>query len=272
MEMENIKVIGVDPAPKNPSTVYDKDNGIQKKYATDLVKYLNTETDNGKNKDVLICWDAPLVYWNNSFWKSEEKSPKKDNIDYLYCRPIEKFFQHKDHFPLSKKIKKKQGVSVLSYAGCPHWTISKYCLGLPIIGQYDKSETPFDLITNEDKKWNSTKSSLIEVHPAVAMYYWLGKDLKKYKGNKVEVDRIWKRLQNKVDCFKMIDYKPKDDDELDAIVAYVLGNEWANNNGGESKVQLFGDATTGSFLLPFKTVNHDLASDLKKLYEGGKLF
>ena len=249
--MGDIKVIGVDPAPSKGSTVFDIDNGFQTLETKCLDGYLKNQMT--KNEKILVCWDAPLVNWNKPFENN------------FFSRSIERFFQT-HYFPLqnTKNVKKIDGVSVLGYAACSHWTISQYCLGFPIISQYDKSKKPFELITENSQE--ISRHSVVEVHPAVAIYFWLGKDkMKPYKGkSKKVIDNLWSELIE-VDCFsqyKNMEKHPNNDDQLDALVAYVLGIEWTKKD--PQTVKLFGNNLTGSFLLPVT----DLTNELCTKFEG----
>jgi hypothetical protein len=110
----------------------------------------------------------------------------------------------------------------------------------------DRSETPFSLLTEEADR-GKEGHEIVEVHPAVALYYWNGNHLPKYKGSKTEIgiDALWQQLSSKDEGrFDGIP-SPADDDELDAIAAYVLGREWLEGNG-----QLLGDRSKGAMLMP----------------------
>lgn len=230
MEKQNIKVIGIDPAPGKGSTYFDGVKITPQAEFKDLDKYLNELKEN-----VLICWDAPLTV------------PLDDENISLTDRPIEKFLREK----ISKK--KVEGVSVLHYSSCQHWTISQHLLGLPIMGKYCNANIPFKLIWNEHEKNNISKS-IVEVHPTVAIYFWLGDDFKPYKGkkgNKSNLNENWGKLK-KIKCIKNVlpniaDIECKNDDGLDSIIAYVLGKLWVE---GSEEVALLGNEKTGSMLMP----------------------
>ena len=57
--MQNIKVIGIDPAPSKKSTIFDGKEFYQKD-CNELKKYL--EEIKFEKGNVLICWDAPLSF------------------------------------------------------------------------------------------------------------------------------------------------------------------------------------------------------------------
>jgi hypothetical protein len=138
-------------------------------------------------------------------------------------------------------------------------------LGLPRIGRYDcPSETlPFSLITtNQIPKGGR---HVVEVHPALALWLWLKKaggnsslggvkeeELCHYKADIECRRRLW--------CYLSTEFSPilagrftfstdgvPCDDEIDAIVAYILARSWHN---GDKSVAVLGDARCGAMLLP----------------------
>ena len=108
-----IKVIGIDPAPGKGSLLFDGEQ-----YSSHL-KPDELKNELAKSDPVLICWDAPLT------------GPGVFNNGRFTQRPIEKYLR--EQLGLNKKLKnnKAQGVSVQGYAGCQHWTISRYIFGFP---------------------------------------------------------------------------------------------------------------------------------------------
>jgi len=241
--MDNIKVIGIDPAPSKKSTIFDGENFCEKNY-NELIEYLDFIKK--EHKKVLICWDAPLSFSLSS------SSP-------FTKRDIEKFFSQK------KWCKTPTGISVLGYAGCPHWAISQYILGYPKISNFEKCfEPPFKLVFENE----ITTHSVTEVHPAVAIWLWCKNDIDdfRYKKGKQTVSEwdnvfgeILEILVNKgilnEDIYNKIEKlaKAKKDDYLDAYVAWKLGSDWINKKTEpENKyIKILGDNKTGSFLLPY---------------------
>ena len=250
---EEIKVIGIDPAPGKESTVFD--GKIFCNYTSlELEKYIKRLSV--KNTDVLICWDAPL-----SFSTEINDSPFTQRI-------IEKFFMREEW------AKTPKGISVLGYSGCPHWTISQYILGYPQISPYaEKLTHPFELIFDKDE----INKSVTEVHPAVAIWQWC-KDIKNKKNEnwnykkKIEVfNQILDILIKKRIVPDNLKKEITNDDQLDAFIAWKLGCEWigsgkqVENDNEEmeckNKVMILGDNDTGSFLLPN---NAKLSDDFEK--------
>jgi hypothetical protein len=238
---KNIKVIGIDPAPGKPSTYFDNITGKTEQLEFPDLKKRLTELQNQEGK-ILICWDSPITIPLDN-----------DNIS-LTDRTIEKF--------LRDKTKNKNGVSVLPYSSCPHWTISRHMIGLPIMGDYEKNEIPFKIVTTSEK----IEHSIVEVHPAVAIYFWLVKDFKQYKGSKpkelrkkenwADIKRKnaianWEKLKE-IKCIKNISDLAKveitTDDELDAVVAYLLGILWIEK---KECVRMLGNEKTGMMLIPY---------------------
>jgi len=255
--------IGIDPAPsikghavvkieKGECTIEEKINH------SDLRKKIVAWE---KESHILIGWDAPLtgprVPGDNNAGEEDGDFTK---------RRIEKCWK-------SPQFELPRGISVQGYAGCQHWTITRNLLGLPRVGPYDKEEIPFRLLTSNKERVDCSKPSVVEVHPALAIWIWVkdksqeGIDYR-YKGNpsgltqeKVRENRknlvellfqvwgdmpiakevLWQSLQKeKSRC----EHCP---DVFDALVAAVLVYLWVND---PSSVTLLGDEAMGSFLLP----------------------
>ena len=178
----------------------------------------------------LICWDAPLT-------------PGAVGGDRCYYeRPIEQFFRTQDWSV-------PDGISVRAYAGCPHWAVSRASVGLPRVGRFDSTDLPFTLCAQGNPPGNGG-NYIVEVHPAVALWLWCRESSDclepwMYKKDKAIRERLWHVMKAKLSEFEL-DRPPKDDDEFDAYVAYLLGKKWLENSG----VTLLGNAATGSFLVP----------------------
>lgn len=234
-----MKVIGIDPAPSKKTVIYDGEQFIEisaielKKEYLDKVK-----------TDTLICWDAPLTGGQptNFNQKIEKYNP---------------FYQRKIEQLINATIQVK-GISTMGYAGCPHWAITQHCLGLPQIYQPEvpQSNLPFQLITEQlmiEQKKSLKGKYVVEVHPALALWLWL-KDSKvedwNYKRSKETFMKLLKKTAMTIDNIK-------NDDYLDAYVAWKLGDLWLNE---KEKVILVGNQNTGAMLLP----NVDIARTLQK--------
>lgn len=224
------KIIGIDPAPSKKNTVYDGNDFHSYCYGglKDFLKKIKTE-----NENVLICWDAPLSFSMKDV--TNKTSP-------LYKRKIEYFFSLKDAY------KTPTGISVLGYAGCSHWVISQYLLGFPKISSFERNFIPpFELIF--DKK--DISHSVTEVHPAVAIWLWLKAHNSKVNNWNYKKDKnSFKNLKHELIQHNIIpeNIEMKNDDYLDAYIAWKLGREWVED---KNNVEILGNANTGSFLLPY---------------------
>lgn len=240
-----IRVVGVDPSPGKLSTLFDGEEfrRFDAKGLSDYLDQLDAKT--------LVCWDSPLT------------GPANPDVvigHYGRTRPytqrhIEQFFS------TNNGIKAPRGISVLPYSGCSHWTLSRALLGLPRVGKWDQplQNLPFELVERNDAKERDwTRPKVVEVHPALALFIWSNKKSPKnssweYKKNSEVFKDVRKTFLNSVEPLKMP--VPQDDDQLDALVAYVLGNRWLDGNG----VVLLGNKDTGHFLIPSKWGSEDVS-------------
>ena len=237
-----MKVIGIDPAPSKKTVIYNDIDGFTEIEADKLKKYLDDEFKNSE-EDILICWDAPLTGGKpiNFNQKIEKYNP---------------FYQRKIEQLINATVQVK-GISTMGYAGCPHWSITQYCLGLPQIFQPEvpQSNLPFQLITEQltiEQKKSLKGKYVIEVHPALALWLWLQDKVKdwNYKRSKETLKELLKKTTITIDTIK-------NDDYLDAYIAWKLGNLWQNE---QDKVILVGNKNTGAILLP----NVDIARTLQE--------
>jgi hypothetical protein len=230
-----MRVIGIDPAPAKGGTLFDGE--YRHLSPLELGEFLSSISD---QEDVLVCWDAPLT-------GPQDPTRPGQNIGDFTQRPIETFFSRQGY-----GFKVPPGISVRGYAGCPHWTISRAYLGLPQIGPWDRpaSNLPFKLLTDRTfAKSIGSGPFVVEVHPAVAIWRWCIDSRAK--------DADWaykksKKIQEEIAALVLSRYAlevpyPSNDDELDALVAWLLGTRWVEGGGD---VELFGNRRSGSFLLP----------------------
>ena len=239
-----MSVISVDPAPGKKSTIFDGINFLPKS-SPELRSYLGNRA-----RDTLLCWDAPLT------GPADPRSAGTQDGDFTK-RLIERFFSRDKGFNTPK------GISVRPYSECQLWTITRSLLGLPRTGCYDKDfqQLPFHLLPDPQSEQDD-RASVVEIHPAVAAWLWCrdvrSKDAAwnyKDKKNK-EKDKIWKELWCIVlreTGFRWVRRKPKNDDEFDAAVGYILGSMYVQqrrDRGEPRRVVILGDRCTGSFLLP----------------------
>lgn len=257
----NIKVVGIDPAPGKHSTIFDG----ERFWTLDPVS-LGKKLEQYRKEKTLICWDAPLTGKGQDIGNGS-----------LSDRPIEKF--------LRGRIK-AEGVSILPYSGCPHWTISRSLLGLPKVGNYDRDDIPFKLLAST----LCDVPMVAEVHPAVAVFLWLGDKFQKYKSSDFKkgksrsiVKKLWNELISLRGFLEIrnlgtikINVEPQNDDELDALIGYILGIKFVNGDN----VYLLGDgddedvAKSGAILIPStglsKNFNTMFKNESNKEYYGSQ--
>lgn len=243
-----MKVIGIDPAPTKASCVFDGTSLVHLR-PTQLAKYVAEQAQS--DIPTLICWDAPLTgpkEPDSSEFRASDQSK----------RPIESFFGQGEW-----GLKVPKGISVLGYAGCPHWAITRRILGLPRVGRFDAAwETlPFRLVvTNPSPVTPLPPKTVVEVHPALALWIWLKDEVPanfvwEYKRAPTLVTLLWTKLltvlrKRGVDPLPSqlaTIAGPTNDDELDALVSWLLGNLWLHTS---NQVAVIGNLASGSFLLP----------------------
>lgn len=301
MNNDEVVVIGTDPAPSKPTVVcvdYDC-TGFLSNYAgcklfpkisgcglffievknTSLKPFLKALCSNLKERRVLITWDAPLT---GPCLNNKGELTQKDLPGAFSQRPFEKLFMKKSLGAEWQQL--PGGINIRGYGECPHWTISRHVLGLPRMGEYDTclDKLPYRLITDCSQAIEHDKPSIVEVHPALAIWLALcGHKAKTdldgwmYKGPKAKADNRQKLLE---ELLKSMSFpngrKPTiakqlegcNDDQLDAFVNWFLGKAWLHSDRycfkqaeEEISVMLVGGPSTGAMLLPwnkeFKSVN-----------------
>jgi hypothetical protein len=269
--MEPVLCVGIDPAPKKGAAIVRmmvKGNAI--------VPYWDGKTDpqvnighvqlrclleNWKNDpSVLIAWDAPLT---GPAKPDCRRSGGPDSGSAFTMRRIEEALRSR-HPP--------KGISVQPYSGCSHWAITRNLFGLPRVGPYDCQwkDLHYQLLGTET---TSKRPRIVEVHPAVAIWFWLSqssdhlltqkdadcllkeKDGLKYKSNQKKrrkvvesLIKVWKQIPVLCDVDIPLDAFVQSDDLLDAFIAAVLAAMLALRHQG---VCIYGDLASGAMLLPF---------------------
>lgn len=273
--MSTYTVIGIDPASSKDSTLFDG-------HHFESLTLGQLESKVKASPDVLLCWDAPLT-----------GPPMQEGTRYqgdLCTRVIEKYFgggQVRWHTGSPKRWRpqtwrdtsKKQrpflkvppGISVRGFAGLTHWTISRRVLGLPRVGPFDLplDALPARLLTEETVAApapDPSRPSVVEVHPALALWLWLRVSGRKewlYKKKAGVLQGVWAELQV-VLSEQASHIEPLmqgmgaarsagaqfTDDHLDAFVAWALGTIWTHQSAEEPLVVLFGDRQVGAMLVP----------------------
>jgi hypothetical protein len=224
-----MKIIGIDPAPKKETTLYDRSSGWWEVEASALPDKLRQLRDSGPN---LLCWDAPLTIG-------------KGQRGCYYERDIETFFRNHKNFTTPK------GISVRPFAGCPHWAITHASLGLPYTGKWatELADLPYSFIGTGDRPSGAENHFVVEVHPAVALWLWCRAEIPngpwRYKKRKVDRLRLWEVFSN-IMPQRLPEKAPKNDDQIDSFIACLLGELWMEKQG----VILLGSSDSGSFLVP----------------------
>ncbi|MCY4041839.1 MAG: DUF429 domain-containing protein [Gammaproteobacteria bacterium] len=238
-------VIAVDPAPAKKSTIFDGQRYHQKS-CPDLRAYI--EELARRSPDTLLCWDAPLT------GPADPTNAGSSRYDYTQRR-IEQFFSRKSH-----GFKAPPGISVRGYSGLPHWTITRSILGLPRTGPYDQDfkTLPFRLLPDQADSSSDLRPTVVEIHPAIAAWLWCKNHRNvempwTYKKDSAIREELWKIIREIPQVPRVARYSPKDDDEFDAAVGYILGYLYLRDRQKpirERRVIQLGDRSTGAFLVP----------------------
>ena len=238
-----MKVLGVDPAPSFGGHVFD---GCYRRAST--TRLAEELCGLGNTQASLHCWDAPLT-------GPPDPAVTSDRRGAFTKRPIETFFTKQQW-----GFKVPDGIAVQGFAGCQHWTISRHMLGLPRVGPWDAewSTLPFNLLTNE--RPTSRGHYVVEVHPALALWLWCGFGNNPwpgpwtYKRDGEVLTGLWHKLCDEVRAFDpdlleqiVAPGEPRDDDDLDSRIAWLLGKAWLNDTGD---IRILGSLGQGSFLVP----------------------
>ena len=243
--MRNVRVISIDPAPGKRTTVFEGEEYLSMS-AVELRDFVDEISAEGSAS--LVCWDAPLT------GPADPTNAGTVRFDYTK-RPIERFFS------LSRTgFKTPEGISVLGYGACPHWTITRSILGLPRVGPFDAPESRLPLLlVAEPSATRSSRPSVVEIHPGLAAWLWCRSERRpeanwKYKGDSAESRRIraemWEIIQQHCD-FKENLPTPSTDDEFDAAVGYILGRMFQRaGTDHPQRCGILGNRRDGAFLLP----------------------
>ena len=105
-----MRIVGIDPAPSKGLHVFD---GQHAQVPVEHCRAFLAELESSPN--VLLCWDAPLTGPSSGTVAGNEAVGR----DFTQ-RLVESFFRK-----ASTGFKAPKGVSVLGYAGCPHWTLGR---------------------------------------------------------------------------------------------------------------------------------------------------
>ena len=243
-----MKVLGIDPAPAKDSVIFDGKE-FQHFCPQGLKEYIDTLVT--QEESLFIAWDAPL-----------SAALDDDNFS-LTIRKIERFFNRNGRY--AKELHIPEGISTLGFSSCPHWTLSQYIFGHPVINPYFQNNIDFELVMDNERLSKSRAGHYItEIHPALSMWILL-KDIIddelfntswKYKGDSsVETKKRSHIIVEHLFALEFVrEYINTDnisittDDELDAFVCWLMARALMDN---DPRVRIYGDRSNGSFLLPF---------------------
>jgi len=229
-----MRIVAIDPAPKKRSTVFD---GEFRELSSGEIAPVLRELAGAP--PVLLCWDSPLTGPGDPGVAGRRPSDFSQ-------RAIESFFSRE-----STGFKTPAGISVRPYSGCPHWAISRSVLGLPRVGPWDADEAdlPFWLLTDGPPPAHEG-AYVVEVHPAVAAWLWCKEDRSAgcswdYKRDAGVQQEMWEIIRPLGNLPTGI--APANDDQFDALVAFILGTRWISRDGS---VELIGSRLAGAMLSP----------------------
>ena len=227
------KLIGIDPAPSKKSVVFDG-SGFYAFGFRELKYYVEFKAEFYQEK-LIIAWDAPL---GDCFLSMSQK-------------PIEKILNTKSSYITNKPPK---GISTLPFASCPHWAVSQYVLGYPLINKeiINKDKLKFRLIHCE-KDFHLSLPKVVETHPAYSLWVYLKDFLNEgdfaYKKSELSFKKVINKLFEIEYFKKYVRFKDeimkKGDDYLDALICYCNLELFATQ-----RTKIYGNRKTGAMLLP----------------------
>ena len=202
-----MKLLGINPVLAKKSVVFDGEKFFEFE-VFELKKFLDDCVDNS----TLISWDAPL---GSDFSAS------------LSYKPIEKILNTKTNYKDNQKP--PRGISTLPFASCPHWAISQYVLGFPIVNPtiVDKEKLTCHLVEHNNDL-SETKPNLFETHSAFSVWIFLKDKVEnfKYKGDK-DSKKVFCSIKEALFAleflqkYSFIKEDITNDDRLDSFLAYI---------------------------------------------------
>lgn len=217
-------VIGIDPAPSKAAIACMNGSEFVRVAAAELPAWVaNILVEHEK---VLIAWDAPLSF-----------DPTNGYSDRPVDREVRAWVKAQGNMISSNTV------SVLPFAGCPHWAISCAALGMPFgakPGGLQLAATPDD----GDKL-------VVEVHPAVSLARWWvahveDEPMPKYKGvSKPEMATAIDRIRTRLAHLEIPVGAAMDDDHLDAWVGWKMGEGFLNGDA-----EWIGTPEAGGYVVP----------------------
>lgn len=243
-------VIGIDPAPSKDTVAFDG-AGFHRCAPTEvdaLIAGLTADSDR-----VLVLWDAPLQMDPGEYYKRAVDGAAKAMV------------------ATWSPVLEPKAVGIAAAAQCPHNILSMAVLGLPMgVPRHRLQLLQDPAALAAGGRW------VAEVHPAVALGWWYAhqpspraRTLPRYKANQGKVDDVrcdlvellsplrafigdeaWRFLDGDVTVGS--DPVIKNDDELDAWVAWLLGRLLLDGRAElwRGATAASGDASGGYYVLP----------------------
>lgn len=225
--MKHYRVIGIDPAPTKPAVLYD--GTVFRSVMPPQIRKDIIDTAEGCSS-LLIAWDAPLSFADTNF--------SDRSVDKAVRAWIKK--------QVAKKRFSAKAISARPFSQLAHWAISCFTLGLPF-GRPPLGLTLLPSVPTQEQ----IGLFAVEVHPAVAMgAKWISLKFSDpfpcYKNNPTACAEIAQRLDFPKDA-------GKNDDNLDAYVAYWLGQLFLSG-----KASWLGNPATGGYVMPDCIASNEL--------------
>lgn len=242
-----MKIIGIDPAPLKKNVIFDGETF--RRLSVDALKaYLD-----GMGEDVLVCWNAPLNRGDSHGHGG------------FFSRRIERFLR-------SRMTGMPEGLGAVGYAACPHWTVSQYCLGYPVINEASVKKEGYRFELLESGSCPGMGRYVVETQPAASLWLLLRDRVVSrewpYRGNgefrQEIVDKLFKLpcfsselralKHNLEDEYRLShDQFPRhlrrfDEGMVDAFVAWLTGRMYSENGG---RAKILGDRRSGTMLLAY---------------------
>lgn len=233
---EDFEILGIDPAPSKETTLWTRGRCHRLKpgeVRPEIEKRLS------EGQALLIGWDAPLSF---------------DPARGFYDRPIDSAVRGwiKERFGEGARRIEPKAVSVLPFAGCPHWAITCHTLGFP----YGTPPEGLELSPSTFTRPAPGHALVLETHPAVALaLLWMEKGFSeaeafpRYKGGGAATRDKSREIAEKLGFGPCRNADGKDvdwdDDALDAYVGWEMVRRFIHG-----KAILAGDPKKGGYLLP----------------------
>lgn len=181
-----------------------------------------------QHERLLLTWDAPLSFSTDDF----------------YSRPIDKAARRWCKSMEARRIEDRS-IGVGAFANLSHWAVTCHSVGFP----FGSPPRGLRLLPHDAGNRLEPGAYIAEVHPAVALGCWwidrgIDEMMPRYKGS-IRVARKRVALSRIVDRLGFPEEAGRNDDVLDAYVAWLLGREFLAGNA-----RLVGSIEHGGYILP----------------------